>query len=587
MGKTLLRSFIFFLALCLPPSLWAAVVEPLKIVVEGLEGELAKNVERALTLPPGIVQNGGVDGVLLERFQAQIPQRVNEALEPLGYYHSRTAVVRERTEEGQERIRVHVDRGEPVRISRIHVAIQGPGAQAKELQDLQRAFPLREGEILHQGKYEKGKKALEEKALDLGYLDARFTIHAIRISRNRLQAEIELVLQTGPQYRFGKITFLGPSLYPDSFLRRHLTFQTGEVFSYAKIGQTQLQFSQSDRFKEVRIVPRKEAADDGFVPIEIHLDPSAPKRLRPGVGYSTDTGARLSLRYQDVNFFQTGHEWNADLSLAERSQEVVTRYILPSPKDIDTFSSIRLGYKQERTKSYDSKILAFEPERVQSLGSGRIGSLFLRLHWEEYRVADLKRHSQLTMPGVRYSHRSYDNLIRPTRGYRYVLETRGALKDWGSDTGFIQLLMEGYSLYPLPARLSLLGRAQAGFTLLQDPLEDLPASLRFFAGGDRSVRGYTYQSLGPKDQEGKVVGGRNLLVGSLELERSFFDHWAAAVFYDLGNAFNNLGEIRLAQGAGIGLRYYSRVGPLRLDLARQINVPHPGYQIHLSMGFML
>jgi translocation and assembly module TamA len=118
-------------------------------------------------------------------------------------------------------------------------------------------------------------------------------------------------------------------------------------------------------------------------------------------------------------------------------------------------------------------------------------------------------------------------------------------------------------------------------------VRDLPASLRFFAGGDRSVRGYSYQSLGPKDSTGKVIGGKNLFVGSLEIERPVLKDWGVALFYDAGNAFNSLSEVNLFQGAGIGLRYYSPVGTLRLDLARQIGVDNPKFRIHFTVGFQL
>lgn len=587
MGRNILRFLIYLLVPCTYLTVSAAVLEPLKIVVEDLDGEPAKNVEAALALPPGMVRNGAVDSLLLERFQDQIPARVQEALEPLGYFHSRTTVTTEKTPEGQEILRVKVNRGDPVRITRLVLEIRGPGANQPGLQDLKKGFPLKEGDVLHQGKYEKAKKDLESLALELGYLDVQFRSHTIRIAKAVRQAEIELILETGSPYYFGPITITGPSIYPEPFLRRYLAFRSGERFSYSKIGQTQLNLANSDRFKEARIIPKKEEARDDFVPVEIQLDPSPPKRLRPGVGYATDTGARFSLRYQDVDFLKTGHEWNSELSLAERSQEVVTRYIIPSYRDIDTYTSFRLGYKQEDTKTYDTKILVFEPERVHSFGEGRIGSLFLQFHWEEYVIAEQRSHSQLVMPGVRFSRRHYDNLARPTRGYRYALETRGALKDFGSDTGFLQQLAEGYWLHPLPYRFSLLTRGQVGLTWQQDPLDDLPASIRFFAGGDRSVRGYTYQSLGPKDSTGKVIGGRHLLVGSIEIERALLQNWGVAAFYDVGNAFNNLDEIRLAQGAGIGVRYYTRIGPIRLDLARQINVPNPGYQVHLTVGFQL
>jgi translocation and assembly module TamA len=151
----------------------------------------------------------------------------------------------------------------------------------------------------------------------------------------------------------------------------------------------------------------------------------------------------------------------------------------------------------------------------------------------------------------------------------------------------LQALTSGIFLLPLPGKFSLFTRLATGFTLLNPPLRNMPVSLRFFAGGDRSVRGYAYQSLGPKNESGKVTGGKNLLVGSIEIERHIYKDWGIAVFYDAGNAFNSLSNITLFQGAGIGLRYYSPVGALKLDLARQIDVDNPRFRIHFSVGVQL
>jgi translocation and assembly module TamA len=142
-------------------------------------------------------------------------------------------------------------------------------------------------------------------------------------------------------------------------------------------------------------------------------------------------------------------------------------------------------------------------------------------------------------------------------------------------------------LIPLTTRFSLLPRVQWGITWQKDPLTDLPPSLRFYAGGDRSVRGYAYQSLGPKDSSGNVIGGKHLLVGSLEVEYSITQNWSTAVFYDIGNAFNNFEDLTWPQSAGLGVRYYTPAGPVRVDLARQINVDNPALRLVVTIGFAL
>lgn len=555
--------------------------------MEGLEGEALKNVRAALAFPPGLVQDGKVDGLLLENFRQRIPAKVQEALEPFGYYEAQVTTAMEKTEEGFDRLRVKVIPGDPVWITTLTMEIEGPGRKEPSLQELVAHFPLIEGEVLNQGVYEKAKKQLLARAVDLGYLKAKFPTHSIRVNRAKREAEVALVLDTGPQYRFGEVTFSGAPEYPRSFLHRYLAFIPGEGFSYAKLGQTQLNLINSDRFKGVGIQAERKEAKDQFVPVTLKLEPSPPKRLRPGIGYGTDTGIRGALRYQNVNFFQTGHEWNIDLSVSEKVQEAGTRYIIPSPRDIDSLSSLALGFKNERTDSYDSRLFTVEPELIRSFRSGRIGSLFLQFRQEDYSVAGEDNRSRLIMPGLRLTKRKVDSISRPTRGYRYFLETRGTHQALGSDTGFVQQLVEGYLLQSLPGRFSLFARLQAGFTWQTESLQDLPASLRFFAGGDNSVRGYAYKSLGPTDESGQVTGGQHLLVGSLELERHFGKSWGVAVFYDAGNAFNTFSDLHLAQGAGVGVRYYTPIGPIKVDVARQIKKEDPRFRLHVTVGFNL
>ncbi|MBP1719128.1 MAG: autotransporter secretion outer membrane protein TamA [Deltaproteobacteria bacterium] len=561
--------------------------EPIQVLIEGLEGEALKNAQAALAFPSGLVQDGAVNQTLRDIFERQIPEKIRQALEPLGYFSPQVKVNAEKTSEGQEVFRVAVAPGEPVQISRIDIKILGPGEKEKGLRDLAAAFPLKVGDVLHQGKYESGRDGLRSKALDLGYLGAKFPTHLIRVHRGELRAEIELILETGPQFRYGEVTFEGNTLYPQSFLERFLDFKPGELYSYAKTYQTQLNLINSDRFSSVTIEANPEEARDYVVPVKIKLEPSPPKRLRPGVGYATDTGARFSLRYQDLNVFRRGHDFNADLSIAERRRALSALYSFPNPGHIENRTNLKAGLQQELLKPYDTWLFTLEGEQARSLGKGRVGSAYVQFRQEYFSESGQEGKSSLILPGLRFIHRQVDDILRPRKGFRYYLELRGSTDYLGAETNFGQVLANGDLLLPLPYGFSLIPRVQVGATWQRDPITELPPTLRFYAGGDRSVRGYTYQSLGPKDDAGNVIGGKNLLVGSLEIEYALTKNWAVAAFYDVGNAFNNTNNLRLAQGAGIGIRYYTLAGPIRIDVARQINVDDPGFQLHISLGFAL
>jgi translocation and assembly module TamA len=593
----ILRCGLFFLLLFGPSILMVGEAaraespveaqEFLQVIVQGLEGEELKNAQAVLALPPGLVREGKVDQLWLVRFQTQAPEKIRQALEPFGYYHPQIKVSLETPDGEVYQLHIKVERGEPVRVKSIKVLVQGPGLAERRVREQLKTFPLKEGDVLDHRQYEEAKGNLRREALDLGYLDADFSAHVIRVSRAEYSAEIELILETGPRYYFGEVRIEGAPEYPERFLRRYLAFHSGEAFSSPKIFQTQLNFNNSDRFREVIIIPEKDSATDSRVPVQIKLSPSRPKRLRFGIGYGTDTGARGTANYRDLNFKRWGHEWHAELNLSERFQGLVTRYVLPSLSDLGSFTSLKAGLQKEEARTFESRAISFEFEHTRSLGRGKLGSGYFQMRREDFEVGMQKGRSRLMMPGLRFNERRYDDLVRPRKGYRYALELRGTDEFLGSDTGFLQFLFEGDLILPLPLEVFLLARGQGGFTLLSDPLRDLPPSVRFFAGGDRSIRGYAYQSLGPRDASGKVIGGKHLLVGSVELERRIAKIWGVAAFYDAGNAFNNFGKIDVQQGVGVGLRLYTPVGPIRLDLARQVGVKDPDFRIHLTVGFGL
>ncbi len=576
---------LFILGACLPSV--AVAAEPLEVVIEGIEGDALKNARAALTLPPGMVREEGIDQALLNLFLRQIPEKVRKSLQPFGYYEAEVFPKMEKTDDGRDLLRVTVIPGEPIRVATVRVRVTGPGEKNHDLRLLVDSFPLKPGDTLNQVKYEKAKEELRSKALNLGYLGSDYISHVIRVNRAERKAEIDLVLQTGSRYLFGEVIWEGTQLYPISYLERFLDFKPGDPYTYSKIYQTQLNFINSDRFASVNIRADKDEAREGSVPVRIQLEPSAPKRLRPGVGYSTDYGAKIMLRYQDLNAFQRGHEFYSDLSIAERLQAISSFYSLPNRGHVDNRTNLKAGLQREHLRPYDNVLLTLEGEQARSFGYGIIGSAYLQFRYEKFSEADRDGSSTFFMPGLRFYQRRVDDLIRPGKGFRYRLETRGSTQAMGAETNFLQFLGNGDLLIPLGAGFSLIPRTQVGATWQKDPLTDIPPSLRFYAGGDRSVRGYTYQSLGPKDSQGNVIGGKHLLVGSLELEYSITKNWSIAGFYDVGNAFNNFKDMTWPQGAGIGVRYYTPAGPVRVDLARQINVDNPGFQLHIAVGFAL
>jgi translocation and assembly module TamA len=573
------------LFLLCPPALFAA--DPVEVEVTGVEGAPLENVQKALALPYGMVRDGKVDRLWLERFANQAGEKGRLALEPFGYYHAEVSAAVQERNKGEYRLKVSVIPGKPVRVIEVELQLQGAGAGEQQLRRLAASFPLKKGDVLLQPEYERAKSDLKARAVTLGYLDAAFPRHEIRIAQGAEAARIALTLDTGARYFFDDVTIEGAPDYPQPYLKRFVAFKKGEVFSYAQLGETQLNFSNSERFKTVEVTPLKEQARELRVPVLVKLNPAPRRTVRPGVGYGTDTGGRFSVHFRDLNLFHLGHDLDLHLYVAQRLQGFAARYTRPSPVDIKSSTAIQLNLQQEDVTTYVSQLAALELDRNRSFGRGELGTAYVKLQQEDFTVGAQKSSSRLVLPGFRFSKEQFDNLIRPSRGYRYALDLRGTHTLLGSDSSLVQFIAEGNALLPLPWRLTLHLRSNVGVSLMADPLADLPPSIRFFAGGDQSVRGFSYQSLGPRDQQGRVVGGRNLLVGSVELERALYKNWGVSIFHDAGNAFNDFTNVKLEQGAGVGLHYYTPVGGLNLSLAKRLGTNRQVYYIHFTVGFQL
>ncbi len=577
------RLFLIFGFFVLVPA--TGNTETARLDIRGVGEELQDILETALVLPAGAGNGDSINRRWLKRYQRQLPDLVRSALEPYGYFHSEADSEIVREADGDYRLQVDVTAGEPLRVTSLDLELTGPGSDLPELQQKLEDFPLQTGDVLRQVLYEQGKAMLQQSAIDLGFLQAAFEQHQIRVHRGDRRVDILLHLASGPRFRFGETRFEGRGNYPERYLRRYLAYRPGAWFSYDQLGQTQVNLFDADLFRSIHVNALTDETENEQVPVRIELQPAPRHQLRPGIGYGTDTGARVSLRYRNLNLLHRGQELQGDLVLAERYQSLLSTYIIPDIDRLDSHTLLRIGLDREKTDTYLSRKLFSEAEYRRSFGQRLTGSLFLRLSREDFEIGEEDSRSQMLMPGLRLGWKQVDDPLTPNRGLQASLELLGAEQTFFSDTSLLQLSGQATFLQPLPQRFFLLLRLQGGTTWHNDPMQKVPVSLRFFAGGNRSVRGYRYQSLGPKDDLGQVVGGKHLLVANLELEHRFTPKWGVAAFYDIGNAFDDLAEYELEQGVGVGLRRYTRIGSLRLDLARQLGNAENSYRLHFSIGY--
>jgi translocation and assembly module TamA len=563
-------------ALCLFP-LGFAQAQPLQLRIEGLDGALLENV-RALT---DIVIEQEREPVLdsrVRRLHARAPEQIRKALQPFGYYHAEVDAELARVDGGWV-ARYQVRPGPPTLWSGVEVTLGGAGAQDPEFARARAQPGLVVGERAEHAAYEDAKRRLLRLAGERGYLDAAWTQSELRVDLVRREAQAVLRLDTGPRFRFGELRFL-QSAFDESYLRRFVRFAPGTPYSSRAVLALQTALSDTGHFQRVEVRPLREQAVDGVLPIEVELEPRTPSRWRFGVGYGTDTGARGTIQHTR-RIGARGHVLAAELLGSRNRNSITGAYIIPWTDPVSEQIALSGRYSDETTDARTSRIIGTSVSLTQLRGGWReIASL--NLERENYIVAGADEISQLLFPSVSWTRTRADDRVRPRRGERLRLELRGGLDDALSDTDFARAVLGAKYVRALGAGARLLTRADLGALTVND-FDALPASQRFYAGGDNSVRGYGFEALAPKNASGEVVGGRYLAVGSLEIEQDVHERWSVAAFYDAGNAFDE-GQVSFARGTGVGLRWHSPVGPVRLDIAWPLDDPGSDYRVNLVIG---
>ncbi len=520
----------------------------------------------------------------VERLFKQGEREILTALQPFGWYNAKV-IARLEGEKPDWVVEYQVDAGPLTAVSIIDLEILGDGASDEALLQLKnRPRPLKLGDRIKHEEYEELKTRIVQTAYSLGLLDAKLTRRELRIDVPNNSAEVLLTLDSGRRYQFGEVAIDqdGGLLLRDAFLRNYLTFEPGENYDPAKVLSTQFAFSDLDYFQTVDIESQKEQADEaGRIPMVIHTTERAPRSYRYGLGYGTDSGPRASVGADFRRLNSLGHKLRTDLRVSPRISTAVAEYRIPwgrLPSDSISITPQALTQDFSDVKETLYRIGGSWNRRSQRWQR----RIYLEYTFDEYSIKESPRQrSKLLVPGVSLDHTEGDDPIFPKRGWYGFVDLHGGSDLLLSDTNFIQGSVKLRGVLDITRRLYLRVRADQGATWVGS-FNNLPPSQRFFAGGDGSVRGYSYQSLGPRDANGRVIGGRYLTTASAELDWYFLREYGLAAFVDAGNA-DDTPLIAPSVGAGLGIRYRAPFGAFALDLAHPFDEGASPVRLHLGV----
>lgn len=492
---------------------------------------------------------------------------------------------------------ITVDKGEPVRVRRSDVAILGAGSEDRYLKEDLAAFKPDVGEVFNHAIYEAAKTKITRRLAERGYFDADFTSRRVEVTRAERAADVDLVWSSGDRYDMGPITFeqTPKRIIRDSLLDKLVYWEQGSYYHQGKLDRFRESLARLDYFASIDIEPQPENAVDGEVPVKVTLTPAKRSIYTAGLSFGTDSGAgvRMGVERRYVN--DRGHKALAQVDWAEKRKTATLQYRIPAFTWLDGWYTFSAQLADEQTDYIDSRrieIVASRSGQIDRHWNATASVHVLRERWA-YAIDDDDdastpvdyRSATFTYPSLRAEYVNADDRIYPRNAFGATVMLRGGVEGAGSDASFAQAHASARWYRGMGARSRLIARGELGHTFT-DALIDMPPSLRFFAGGDRSIRGYAWREVGPRipGNDGKqyALGAKNVATGSLEFEQYFNDSWGAAVFVDSGSAFDGTPDWRT--GVGVGLRWRSPVGPLRVDIARGINDPDSGFQLYLNIG---
>ena len=518
---------------------------------------------------------------LFDALVRQATDQTREAAATEGFFSATVDVAVDRTATPYV-VTVHVATGAQATVKSAQIAVAGVAADdvagAEAVATVKTQWPLSPGTPFRQVEWIAAKQRAVETLAGDSFAAAKLGFSEAFVDPDANTVAIDVRIDSGPVFRVGELEIEGLSRYPTELVRNYRTQRPGDRYSITELDQFVRRLNGTGYFASVHAAIDADPARADDAPVRVSVIEAPPKKLEIGLGYSTDTSFRGNVSYRDVDVDNHALQMYVESRIETKLQNASLRFVRPP---YPNGWSPTVFAKAERT---DISGLV-----TQTASAGvRMISLDERNQWQ-YGVAyytDLQKpsgspqsDSRALYADVERAWRRVDDLAAPSRGW-IALAQVGAGIPGASTRGFERVLLHYGYWRPIDRQWSFTARAEAGAVFAKSRL-DIPAALLFRTGGDTTVRGYAFESLGIK-QGDAVLPTRYYYATSVEVTRWISDAWGIAAFVDAGNAFDDRSEARPAVGYGLGARVRTPIGPFRLDVAygeqsRQV-------RLHFSVG---
>nr|WP_233169592.1 autotransporter assembly complex family protein [Serratia sp. ASV30] len=564
-------------ALFVTPSVLAANV---RLQVDGLSGDLERNVRvRLSAITPEEVNAEG-------RFRARVDAAIRLGLRPLGYYQPTIEFTFDDNPKLSRPVLIaKVDPGEPVRIAGVDIQLQGGARTDEDYLNLVRTDRPTIGEILNHGQFDSFKSSLTNLALRKGYFDAQMLKSQLGVAEELHKAFWDIDFDSGERYHFGKVIFKGSQIRED-YLQNLLPFHQGDYYSSNDLAELNRRLSATNWFNSVVVSPDfTDSKESKILPLDAVVTPRSSNIVELGGGFSTDIGPRVRGTWRKPWLNDRGHSLTTTASISAPEQQLDLTYKIPLLRSpLEQYYLLQAGFKRtdlNDTQSDSTKVVA---SRNWDLSSGWQRAINLSWRLDHFTQGTVTNTTMLLYPGVSINRTRSRGGLMPVWGdsQRYSIDVSDTT--WGSGVDFALLQAQNVWIRTLGEKNRFVVRGQVGWIETND-FDKVPPDLRFFAGGDRSIRGYKFQGISPRGDDGKLTGASKMVTGSLEYQYNVTGRWWGAMFVDSGQAVNKFSDSDFKTGAGVGVRWQSPVGPVKLDIAAPVGDKEThGLQFYIGLG---
>jgi translocation and assembly module TamA len=518
----------------------------------------------------------------LGRIAKESEREAREVAATEGYF---SATVETRIEEAQPewKVTLKLEPGERTRVASVDIRFSGPATQDGEARKLfervRSRWLLRAGEPFRQADWDQAKRAALRDLSRWRYAAPRIADSKAAIDPETREAKLEIELASGPAFRFGPVRVTGLKRYADSVAENLSPIRPGETYDRDVVLAYQRRLLESGYFASVQADLDTHPLLADAAPLRVAVIEAASQDIETGISYTTDAGPRFELRYGNQDIFDSA--WRHKTSLRVDQQEQLLQVDFDSPpKPGAHWNNFFTRARQTDIQNETTRELAGGMAHRFYAGFAPV-ALIGSMHFEQQIIgAGGEDYRQALYLGFRRSFQRTDDLVLPRLGIIGTAEIGFAPPEISTER-FVRLVANASLLYPVSRAGDLLLRGQAG-VVAAETRQGIPSTFLFRTGGDQTVRGYAFESLGVR-QGDATVGGRRLLLGSIEYTHWIGDNWGPAVFVDAGNAWDSGATFNPALGYGLGVRFRTPIGPIRADLAYGEETNQ--YRLHFSIGY--